>query len=93
MGAEATMKMVVLYEDEVRTAAKAMDQLREELANDSADTSEETRYEAWTTAIRACMVALAGAEDTEATLVLANKGDLLGRAAECGRAHRPTDTR
>jgi len=26
-------------------------------------------------------VALAGAEDTAATLVLANKGDLLGRAA------------
>lgn len=79
MPAEAKMKVVVLYEDEVRTAAKAMDQVRELLADETA--SDDAKDEAWTTAMRACMVALAGAEDTAATLVLANKGDLLGRAA------------
>lgn len=79
MAAEANMKMVVLYEDEVRAAAKAIDQVRELMASESAD--EEAMDEAWTTAMRACMVALSGAEDTEATLVLANKDVILGRAA------------
>lgn len=79
MTTEATMKMVVLYEDEVRTAAKAIDHVREMLTDESVST--DAKDEAWMTAMRACMVALAGAEDTEATLVLANKGDLFGRAA------------
>jgi len=79
MTAAASVKLVVLYEDEVRTAAKAIDHVRELLADEAV--SDDAKYEAWTTAMRACMVALSGAEDTDATLVLANKGVLLGRAS------------
>jgi hypothetical protein len=46
MPAEATMKVVVLYEDEVRTAAKAIDQVRELMAADG--TAEGALDEAWT---------------------------------------------
>lgn len=79
MPAEATMKVVVLYEDEVRLAATALDKFREILHDDAV--SEDAKEAAWTAALHACLVALAGAEDSEATLVLASKADLLGRAA------------
>lgn len=79
MAAAASLKMVVLYEDEVRIAAKALDAFRELAADETS--GDDAKDQAWIEAARACMVALAGAEDDGATLVLANKRDLLGRAA------------
>lgn len=75
MSAGAKMDCVVLFEDEIRIAAKAI-----EHACDLKDASDQARQDAWSEAMEACMVALAGAERDDAALMMASRASLLSRA-------------
>ncbi len=69
MSVEAkTIKLVILHESEIRKAALLMDQAYK-LPKES---SEEQERLAWIAALRAAFVALHGASDADALLMLAN---------------------
>lgn len=73
MTERASMSILVLFEDEIRTAARAL-ALARKLSRDEPE-SEDCAL-AWTAAMTACMVALNRADDPNETLVLATKAAL-----------------
>jgi len=64
------VKVVILWEDEIRIAAKAMERLAE--VQDS-DPSEEVLRDAFNQAMKACYSALRGADEDGTCLVLSRK--------------------
>jgi hypothetical protein len=65
---QANYRMVVLFEDEVREAARALAAYRA-----LPDDADDEAFEAASKAFRLCTVALLGAEDDAAALVLSRK--------------------
>jgi hypothetical protein len=63
-----TIKLVILHESEIRKAALLMDQAYKL----PKDVTEEQSKAAWMAAVRAAFVALHGAGDADALLMLAN---------------------
>lgn len=71
MPMQSTPRLIVLFDDELRDAARrvhAAAQLRR-----SADVDDDAASQAIVDALHACIVALDGAEDDGAVLVLATK--------------------
>lgn len=75
MTAKTHSRIVILFEDEVRVAAIALERMR--MALDSESATEDDKDKACSSALRACMVALANADDEGATLLLGRKSDLV----------------
>ena len=69
MSAKAALTLCVLVEDEIRSAAKLMARAR---AMEAAGASENDLSDAYGSAMAACTVALQGADDESAVLMLLN---------------------
>lgn len=73
----STFKLCVLWQEELRTAAKAI----QYLAALADDTPDDVHSQAASDALRACLIALQGAEDDGAVLALVSAHDPLARGS------------
>jgi hypothetical protein len=77
MTMQSKSNLVVLIEDEIRTAEKALEYLRDNAGKLSAD----DEFEAFHNALRACMTALYGAEKDDHSILLAPRAALISETA------------
>lgn len=77
MTAEAQMNLIVLYEDEIRIAARALNAVDAAFRDNVLNTDPERMRVLIAEALAACGVALGGAHLDDVTLVLSSKTALI----------------
>ena len=83
MAEKANVRFLILWENELRAAAQAFADAHQ--LQDDETASEDDRASALTRAIRLADLALHGAEDEEASLVLSAPRDILQRRKQPNR--------
>lgn len=83
----------LLWEDELRTAAKALDRFFTLHAEHGSDESHAEMISALIAALHACAIALEGAEDDDCTLLLGSKRDLRRRKSNIDRPEAAPEAR
>lgn len=79
MGQNATSDMIVMFEDEVRAAARAFRELGDFLEKPEGEQGAEERNRLLNNALRLADTALAGCDDENRVILMCSRPDIVGK--------------